>query len=83
MKILLKDFLAEKAGGGGGGGGRGECFKSLRCIFYTDMRAIVFFWNIVNSQYLKVEVHLSQLIFQNIFSYPRSFTLRYQQFEIR
>ena len=36
--------------------------------FYIERREMVFFWNKINSRYLKVEVHLRQLIFQNIFS---------------
>ena len=59
-------------------GGGGEGFQAIEMYFYTDTREIVSFE--IQST---LQVYLSQLIFQNIFSDPRSFTLRYQQFEIR
>ena len=43
----------------------------------------IFLSSTVNSRYLTDEVYLRQLIFQIIFSDPRLFTLRYQQFEIQ
>ena len=51
---------------------------------YTLLRIYNYFPQtyIVNSRYLKVEVHPKLLISPNKFSSTRKFTLRYQQFEI-
>ena len=63
MYILhLKLFFMKKWG-------KGRVFQEVEMYFYIEMRDIVFFWNAVNSRYLKVEVHPKQLIFQFFWSH--------------